>query len=160
MSACTKSTGERASAAQKSRHIVIDGKEYTEFTSFKGKPEGALVRVPRRKCAAKHAHVVPGELLVGPICQSKHGKRRVMLRRRADAPGKGKGGSGSLLHASNMRSVVSAQKNGGMIHFVDDDSKGEYRRMLYALSHGVEDEVRVEKRRVRKEDHGEQRSSV
>jgi hypothetical protein len=116
---------------RKSRTVIKDGKEYTEFTSFKGKSTGVLVRVPRRKCIAKHAQVAHGEFLVGPICQSKHGKRRVMFRRRGDA-----GKCGSLLHATNMTAVVKAQNEGIMLHFVDSESTDAYQNMLFALSRG------------------------
>jgi hypothetical protein len=116
------------------RHIVIDGKEYTEFTSYKGKSEGKVVRVPRRVHTKKWAHVKEGHYLVGPVCTSKHGKRRliVRLRPRELIVGKKKG----LLHMTNFNAIVTAQKEKVKVHFVDDDSMVLYRKMLDAMAHG------------------------
>jgi hypothetical protein len=118
------------------KHIAVDGKEYTEFTSYKGKARGNVVRVPRRVHSKKWAHVDAGHFLVGPVCTSKHGKRRLMVRHRPQVVGVGK--NRGLLHMTNMKAVVAAQRDQNVVHFVDDASKVLYRHMLDALAHGHE----------------------
>jgi hypothetical protein len=125
-------------------HVVIDGKEFTEFTSYKGKSKGTRVRVPRRNYnhadtgAFKWAHVEIGHILVGPVCVSKHGKRRLMVRHRhVECEGKSTTkGCRSLLHVTSMTYAVRAQKDGKKVHFADEESEAMYTQQLEDLKYG------------------------
>jgi hypothetical protein len=108
---CTK-----PKSKSKSKHVVVDGKEYTEFTSYKGK-----------------GNVMPGDVLVGPTRTTKHGKKRLVIRHR---PLK-KTTTRELLPMTNIEHAIRIQADGThSVHFVDDDSQNAYNAHLEAVKYG------------------------
>jgi hypothetical protein len=118
------------------RHVVVDGKEYTEFTSYKGKANGERVRVPRKSYSVKWGHVLAGDVLVGPTRTTKHGKRRLIVRHRPLTKTKTKPRR-ELLPMTSIEHAVRTQAAGvNPIHFADEDSKQMYEAHLRATKYG------------------------
>jgi hypothetical protein len=122
------------------KHVVVDGKEYTEFISYKGKEKGEVVRVPRKSYSVKWGHVMAGEVLVGPARTTKHGKRRLIVRHRPLAKTNTNTKTKTrreLLPMTSLEHAVRTQAAGiNNLHFADEDSKQMYDAHLKATKYG------------------------